>query len=30
VIVGFLAIGIVASLWSSRREMAAGVDLRND
>ncbi|GFE80362.1 membrane protein [Steroidobacter agaridevorans] len=31
VIVGFLAIGIVASLWVSRREAASGTpDLRND
>ncbi|HEY0939472.1 MAG TPA: TerC family protein [Steroidobacter sp.] len=30
VIVAFLAIGIIASLWSSRREAGAGVDLRND
>jgi len=31
VIIGFLAIGIVASLWVSRREAASGTpDLRND
>lgn len=31
VIVGFLAIGVVASLWSTRREAARGaIDLRND
>jgi tellurite resistance protein TerC len=30
VIVGFLAIGVLASLWSSRREAAAAADLRND
>jgi tellurite resistance protein TerC len=31
VIIGFLAIGIIASLWVSRREAASGaVDLRND
>ncbi len=32
VIIGFLAIGIIASLWVSRREAAVGhaVDLRND